>query len=80
MRLQCSLRWAKTLATELRRARKYLGVLVWLLSQAPGRTWAKLSYNWLVQAETAMLQVAKASKWLNHVVTAFDRGYDCVTA
>ena len=57
---QRSLRWAYALATELRYARKYLGVLVWLLSRAPGRTrectWAKLSYNWLLQAETAMLQ------------------------
>ena len=57
---QRSLRWAHGLATELRYARKYLGVLLWLLSRAPGRTreitWAKLSYNWLLQAETAMLQ------------------------
>ena len=57
---QRSLRWAYALATELRYARKYLRVLVWLLSRAPGRTrestWAKLSYNWLLQAETAMLQ------------------------
>eukprot|EP00435_Cladocopium_sp_Y103_P031670 s1836_g8.t1 len=57
---QRSLRWASTLATELRCARKYLAVLIWLLSRVPGRTrersWAKLSYNWLVQAETAMLQ------------------------
>ena len=57
---QRSLRWAHGLATELRYARKYLGVLVWLLSRAPGRTreitWAKLSYNWLLQAEAAMLQ------------------------
>ena len=57
---QRSLRWAHGLATELRYARKYLGVLLWLLSRAPGRTreitWAKLSYNWLLQAEAAMLQ------------------------
>ena len=48
------------LSTELRYARKYLAVLVWLLSRVTGRTretsWARLSYSWLVRAEKALLE------------------------
>ena len=57
---QRCLRWAYTLATELSYARKYLAILVWLLSRLPGKTressWAKLSYDWVVRAEKAMLE------------------------
>ena len=63
------------MATELRHARKYLGVLVWLLSRAPGRT-----RELQLASSGSKGHVAKVSKWLDRELTAVDRGSSGLTA